>query len=128
MHSENKFFNFRYSLTLVTLAAFMLLGFCPLRNSLIRLAGGSPEKAAQLIPDYRKINSASQCELVFRLKELPPTGQVDHSPSVDHAPALTACSFFNSGAYPALYSTSDQASESWPPSIPIYLRNRVLRI
>lgn len=128
MRDKKRFSGSRSPLTIVTLAAFMLLGFCPLRNSLLRLAGGSPEKAARLIPDYRKISSASQCELVFRLKELPPTGQVDHSPSIDPAPALPASSTFNPAAPPAPGVIRDQISRRGPPAIPIYLFNRVLRI
>jgi hypothetical protein len=116
------------SVSILTLAAFLLLGFCPLRNALIKEFGGSPEKAGKPLPEYRKITSANYCQVVCLLKTIPSTGRVDHLPSIWPAGGLPGSSFIGRIAPACITSQCVGPLSPWQPSLPLYIRNRVLRL
>lgn len=121
------YLSLRLSMTFVSLAAFILLGFCPLRNTLIRLAGGVPEKVGRTIPEYKKITSATHCEVHCTVKELPPVEQVDPRPQISFVADLPAAYDYDHIHFEC-YHALPSGLRDWVSSIPIYLRNGVLRI
>ncbi len=126
MRFKEKSLAWQAPLIILALASFLVLGFCPLRNALVSLISNSP--SGQSVPEYRKITSATECPGTIQLKALPSTEQLDPVPS----------SFFDIDTYGSFYPaatdgcredvTSFQKGGHWFASIPIYLRNRVLRI
>jgi len=54
--------------SLSLIAAFLVLGFCPLRNVLCKLAQPEPVRKAQQASDYVKITSGKECEIDSRIR------------------------------------------------------------
>jgi len=125
MRQSNKQLRLRSSLSILSLAAFLLLGFCPLRNALIRELGGSP---ASSLPEYRKITTASPCEVVCRLKAIQPTERIDHLPSISLTGGLPVSLFTAGISKECIASMGQVQAGRRPASIPLYIRYRVLRL
>ncbi len=104
--------------SLGVLGVFLLLGFCPLRNMLCRLAQPEPVTKAQPAPDYAKITSGKECVTFTMVTQRAAQ------------PALSPNTVFRfAGSCAALKVTAGPiALTSCSSTIPLYLRNRALRI
>lgn len=106
--------------SLSLIAAFLVLGFCPLRNVLCKLAQPEPVRKAQPAPDYAKITSGKECEI-----GLSRTAASAH-PSWALTAAFTLSFAAQLSGWRRLVLSASGASHT--QSLPIYLLNCVLLI
>ena len=99
-------------------AAFLVLGFCPLRNVLARLAHPEPARTAQPAPDYAKTTSGKECVTFTRVNK------IAAQPALAHG---VAYHFAVSGGAVALNMPLATA-RPYLFTVPLYLRNRALLI
>lgn len=107
------------------LAAFLLLGFCPLRNTLVAMA--HPTGAAPKVPVYSKIIGQDDCVSAVIQKALPTSGKTLVPP------LLMAWLPANRFSFDPLKLSIHQSSRlailaQVHFNFPIYLRNRCLLI
>ena len=104
--------------SLAVLGVFLLLGFCPLRNTLCRLAQPEPARKTHPAPDYAKITSAKECVAYIVVAQQAAQ------------PALSPTNVFNftNTANTIFIAVPQTASVAYFSTIPLYLRNRALRI
>jgi len=109
------------SIGLITI--FLLLGFCPLRNMLCRLASPEPVRRSVPAPDYAKITSGKECAPAATARTVPSTqGFSGHA--VATSPVFHFALVHGSGRRLALPVLQPFHTAFFP----IYLRNRAILI
>jgi len=104
--------------SLWVLGVFLLLGFCPLRTLLCRLAQPGPLTKAQPAPDYAKITSGKECVTFTMVTQQAAQPALCPNPMFRFAGSCAALTIAaGSTALTSCFST-----------IPLYLRNRAFRI
>lgn len=122
---ERRFFSLRVLTGFFLLGAFLLLGFCPLRNTLLAIA--HPAAAAPKVPVYSKIVGQDDCVTAVIQKALPTSGK-KLVPPVQTA-WLTANSFaLSSWPVKVIDRSSVTVLARVNLNFPIYLLNRCLLI
>lgn len=125
--SYDKFLRLQPLTGTLLIAAFVLLGYCPLRHTLGALIDSSHIKTVP-VPDHGKITAAEDCGGITQVKVLAYTERPSHGPFPLMA-AIILDAFSPTGSilgyinYNQLRITSHRQA-----SIPIYLLNRVFRI
>lgn len=119
----NKAF-FRSLASLTILVVFLLLGFCPLRNTLVTLVKTVPAKETRKVPERAKIIAADDCtaststtQKIASSREPMPSGNTLGLPTV----------FIPQVAYVRWQRLKLPVAFITPPIL-IYLRNQVLLI
>lgn len=124
-----KLLNFKSFISILVLIAFLVLGFCPLRNTLCKLINSSsPARHQQRVPEYGKISAADKCGSVAVVKALPLKERV-----FDGAPLLffvvLVGTFLVAGLrFDDAFTGNLAISHHRYLAVPIYLRNQILRI
>lgn len=125
--SSNKFLRWQPLIGALLTAAFVLLGYCPLRHTLGTLIDSSHIRALA-VPEHSKITAAEDCEGGTQLKVLAYTERPAHT----LFPLITAIipdAFSPTGS--VLASGNDRqltVCTRRRASVPIYLINRAFRI
>jgi hypothetical protein len=109
----------------LVLCAFLALGFCPLRNTLLNLA--HPAAAAPKVPEYSKITGQDDCVAAVIQKAVMTTGKSPVPPF-----NLTDLPIHTFAAYIAGFTIQAKdclhINKAIPSSLPIYLFNHSLLI
>jgi len=113
------------SLTLI--AAFLLLGSCPVRNVIFRLVQLEHAKKAQPAPEHGRFTAGQECSTAVVVKSIPATGRLIRQ--LLPAAALTETTAFSlDNALSRVIDAVQPGIAIWSSSIPLYLRNRALLI
>jgi len=109
---------------LALIAAFVLLSFCPLRSTLVKVAQREPFKKAQPAPDHAKITAGQACDIaLFNTNTLPGPTQLVYPFFPAHGLPYNASFNFNP---PLIYTSraiKGKCKSKIPNLIPAYLRN-----
>jgi hypothetical protein len=124
---SNKFLRLQPLFSTLLMAAFVLLGYCPLRYTIGTLIDSQPTSTIP-VPEHGKITAAEDCAVITQVKVLAYTDRPAHGPFPLMA-AILLEPFSPTGSN-LLYITDNQVAITCHRlvSIPIYLLNRALRI
>jgi len=112
--------------SVAAILVFLTLGFCPLRNTLARLALPAPPTRGQQVPEFAKVIAPDICGFAVVSKAAPNTGRLLY-PSLDTTINSTyVCC--KPQQTEILFSNLLPQSPGFTAACPIYLRNRVLLI
>lgn len=118
-------FSVRALTSLLLLGAFLLLGFCPLRNTLAAIA--HPAGAAPKVPVYGKIIVQDDCLTAVLQKTLPTSEKMLVPPLPVAWLAVKSLAFDSRPALTGEIATPRSLTQA-AFTFPLYLRNRCLLI
>jgi hypothetical protein len=118
----------RRLISLSIIIVFLTLGFCPLRNTLTKLAQRIPATSGPKVPEYGKIIAHDDCRFALVVKTVPALGRL----STGMPPVGTLINVqnyrFNLLRIERLVSNHLPLFHLHATACPVYLRNRVLLI
>ncbi|MBV8389403.1 MAG: hypothetical protein JO080_06360 [Mucilaginibacter sp.] len=112
----------------ILMIVLLSLGFCPVRNTLYGIFESSPVKTTPNAPEHARVVAADHCGSVAEISSVHLIEQRYHQPSFLFLAILIGAFFISAFLIPARLFCYASITENGQACIPIYLRNKVLRI